>query len=66
MIITSGITRKCTVQWLDSGLSGIQSTGKSMLMSVQFAHSGNILGCITTMQSDVNQETKKGISETIG
>jgi len=34
--------------------------------SIQFAHSVNILGCITTMQSDVNQETKKGISDTIG
>lgn len=34
--------------------------------SIQLAHSANILGCITTMQSDVNQETKKGISDTTG
>jgi len=34
--------------------------------SIQFEHSVNILDCITTMQSDVNQETKKGISDTIG
>jgi len=37
-----------------------------LVKSVQFAYSLNILGCITTMQSDVNLETKKGISDTKG